>query len=182
MRSAERVPHTHVDPVQPSDWVRRWAELVARGPVIDIASGGGRHSLFFAERGFEVVAVDREAQAIPGVRFVQADLENGPWPFAGQRFGAIVVTNYLHRALFPTLEGALEEEGVLIYETFMVGNENFGRPANPAFLLREGELLQALPGLMPIAFEQGYVERPKPAMIQRLCATRGHIGRVRIAP
>ncbi|TMG75803.1 MAG: methyltransferase domain-containing protein [Betaproteobacteria bacterium] len=162
--------------------MRRWAELVTRGPVLDVASGGGRHALLFAERGFEVVAVDRDAQAIAGVRSVQADLESAPWPFAGQRFAAIVVTNYLHRPLFATLARALEEEGVLIYETFMAGNEKFGRPANPAFLLREGELLQALPGLTPIAFEQGYVERPKAAMIQRLCATRGHIGRVRIAP
>jgi len=150
--------------------------------VLDVACGAGRHARLFAARGLDVVAVDRDAQDIPGVRFVQADLESGPWPFAGQRFAAIVVTNYLHRPLFPTLEGALEEAGVLIYETFMVGNEKFGRPANPAFLLRQGVLLQALPGLTPIAFEQGYVERPKAAMIQRLCATRGHIGRVRIAP
>jgi SAM-dependent methyltransferase len=163
--------------------VRRWADLVARGPVLDVASGAGRHSLFFAERGLEVVSVDREPQSIPGVRFVQADLEGGgAWPFAGQRFAAIIVTNYLHRPLFAALEAALAEEGVLIYETFMVGNEKFGRPSNPAFLLREGELLQAFPALTPVAFEQGYVERPKPAMTQRLCARRGHIGQVRIAP
>jgi SAM-dependent methyltransferase len=162
--------------------VRRWAELVTAGPVLDVASGSGRHAILFAERGLEVVAVDREAQAIPGVRFVQADLEGGAWPFGGQRFAAIVVTNYLHRPLFPRIEGALEEEGVLIYETFMVGNEKFGRPSNPAFLLKPGELLEALRALEPIAFEQGYVERPKPAMIQRLCARRGHIGRARIAP
>jgi SAM-dependent methyltransferase len=172
----------HSDPLQPSGWVRRWAELVTRGPVLDVAAGGGRHAILFAERGLEVVAVDREAQSIPGVRFVQADLEGGgAWPFAGQRFAAIVVTNYLHRPLLPTLEGALAEGGVLIYETFMVGNEEFGRPSNPAFLLRPGELLQAFRGLTPIAFEQGYVERPKPAMIQRLCARRGHIGQVKIA-
>jgi SAM-dependent methyltransferase len=172
----------HEDPLAPSPWVRRWAELVTRGPVLDVACGAGRHAILFAERGLEVVAVDRDPQQIPGVRFVQADLERGPWPFADQRFAAIVVTNYLHRPLFPALQGALAEEGVLIYETFMVGNEMFGRPANPAFLLREGELLQAFRDLTPIAFEQGTVERPKPAMIQRLCAARGHIGRVRIAP
>jgi len=171
----------HTDPDLPSDWVRRWAELVTRGPVLDVASGSGRHAILFAERGLEVVAVDREAQSIAGVRFVQADLEGGgAWPFAGQRFAAIIVTNYLHRPLFPTLERALAEEGVLIYETFMTGNEKFGRPSNPAFLLKPGELLEAFSGLTPIAFEQGYVERPKPAMIQRLCATRGHIGSVRI--
>jgi len=162
--------------------VRRWADLVTRGPVLDVASGGGRHVVLFAERGLEVVAVDREAQAISGVRFVRADLEGGDaWPFAGQRFAAIVVTNYLHRPLLPTIQDALAEEGVLIYETFMVGNEKFGRPSNPAFLLQPGELLQAFRALEPVAFEQGYVERPKPAMIQRLCARRGHMGRDRIA-
>ena len=103
----------------PSEWVRRWADLVARGPVLDVASGAGRHAIFFAERGLEVVAVDREPQSIPGARFVQADLEGGPWPFAGQRFAAIVVTNYLHRPLFSAIEAALAEEGVLMYETFM---------------------------------------------------------------
>ena len=162
--------------------MRRWADLVTRGPVLDVASGGGRHAVLFAERGLEVVAVDREAQAISGVRFVRADLEGGDaWPFAGQRFAAIVVTNYLHRPLLPTIQDALAEEGVLIYETFMVGNEKFGRPSNPAFLLQPGELLQAFRALEPVAFEQGYVERPKPAMIQRLCARRGHMGRDRIA-
>ena len=165
----------------PSEWVRRWSELVTRGPVLDIAAGAGRHSILFAERGLEVVAVDREPQTIPGVRFVQADLEGSAWPFAGQRFAAIIVTNYLHRPLFPAIEAALEEEGIVIYETFMVGNEKFGRPSNPAFLLQPGELLQAFHGLTPIAFEQGCVERPKPAMIQRLCARRGHVGQVRIA-
>jgi SAM-dependent methyltransferase len=150
--------------------------------VLDIACGAGRHAVLFAERGLEVVAVDREPQLIPGAQFVQADLEGGPWPFAGQRFAAIVVTNYLHRPLFPAIEAALADGGVLIYETFMVGNEKFGRPSNPAFLLREAELLQAFRGLTPLAFEQGYVERPKAAMIQRLCARRGRIGQVKIAP
>ena len=131
----------HKDIDQPSDWVRRWADLVTRGPVLDVASGGGRHAKFFAQRGLAVVAVDREAQSIPGVRFVQADLEGGgAWPFAGQRFAAIVVTNYLHRPLLPTLEGALAEEGVFLYETFMVGNEKYGRPSNPAFFPIAGPL------------------------------------------
>jgi SAM-dependent methyltransferase len=166
----------------PSDWVLRWADLITAGPVLDVASGAGRHALFFAERGLEVIAVDRERQEIPGARFVQADIEAGPWPFTGQRFAAIVVANYLHRPLFTVLENALADEGVLLYETFMVGNEKFGRPSNPAFLLEAGELLRAFGRLQPIAFEQGYVERPKPAMIQRLCARRGQVGTVRIRP
>lgn len=160
----------------------RWAALVERGPVLDVACGAGRHARLFAGRGLEVVAVDREQQYIPGVRFVRADLEGAPWPLGTERYAAIVVTNYLHRPLFAKLEAALAEEGVLIYETFMVGNEKYGRPGNPAFLLQPGELLQAFRGLTPVAFEQGYVETPKPAVIQRLCARRGHMGSVKIAP
>ena len=150
--------------------------------MLDVACGAGRHARLFAERGLDVVAVDREPQQIPGVRFVQADLEGAPWPFGAERYAAIVVTNYLHRPLLARLEAALAEQGLLLYETFMVGNEKYGRPSNPAFLLQPGELLQAFRGLTPIAFEQGYVDAPKPAMIQRLCARRGHMGSARIAP
>ncbi|HEX7053305.1 MAG TPA: methyltransferase domain-containing protein [Burkholderiales bacterium] len=163
-----------------SDWVRRWAPLVTRGPVLDVACGGGRHARLFLRKRVPVVAVDREPQAIPGAEFVQADLEAGPWPFPGRRFAAVVVTNYLHRPLLPRLQASLEEGGVLIYETFMVGNERFGRPSNPAFLLRPGELLAAFAELEPLAFEQGRVERPRPAVVQRLCARKGPAGEVRI--
>ena len=164
-----------------SEWVQRWAHLVERGPVLDVASGEGRHAAFFAERGFEVVAVDREEQKISGVAFVKADLEDGsPWPFAGKRFAAIVVANYLHRPLFPRLAESLDEGGVLIYETFMLGNERYGRPSNPNFLLRPGELLEAFGALTVVAFEQGTVARPKTAAVQRICVIRGVAGSVRI--
>jgi SAM-dependent methyltransferase len=160
-------------PESPSDWVVRCAPLVIRGPVLDVASGPGRHARLFAARGLEVVAVDRERHEIPGVRFVHADLGNGtPWPFAGQRFSAIVVTNYLHRPLFKSIEDSLGEGGVLIYETFMIGNERFGRPSNPDFLLREGELVQAFSSLEVLVFEEGEVARPKPAVTQRICAIK----------
>ena len=171
----------HSEHLPPSAWVERWAPLVARGPVLDVASGSGRHARVFAGRGLEVVAVDRDPQPVPGVRLVRADLEDGgPWPFAGQRFAAIVVTNYLHRPLMKTLEEALDDQGVLIYETFMLGNEKFGKPSNPAFLLRPGELLEAFAALTVLGFEQGIVERPKPAAVQRLCARRGDIEGVKI--
>ena len=163
--------------LDPSPWVLRWAPLVTRGPVLDVASGSGRHSRVFA--GLEVIAVDRDAQSIPGVRFVRADLEDGsPWPFAGQRFGGIVVTNYLHRPLLPVLAQSLAEQGVLIYETFMAGNEKFGKPSNPDFLLRPGELLQAFAQLAVVAFEQGDTGK---SVVQRLCAIRGAANSVRIA-
>lgn len=158
------------DIVAPSEWVVRWAPRITQGTVLDLACGYGRHARLFLERKLKVVAVDREPQDIPGARFVQADVENGPWPLAGEQFEGIVVTNYLHRPLFPVLKESLREGGVLIYETFMVGNEKFGRPSNPAFLLRTGELLAAFAGLRIVGFEEGEVREPKPAVIQRLCA------------
>ena len=165
----------------PSPWIVRWAPLVERGPVLDVACGSGRHARLFVGLGAEVIAVDREPQRIEGARFVQADLEAAPWPFAGQRFAAIVVTNYLHRPLLPILEASVDDGGVLIYETFMVGNERYGRPSNPDFLLRPGELLRAFAALTVVAFEQGRVEHPKHALVQRICALRADAGSVRIA-
>ena len=159
--------------IEPSAWVVRWAPLITGGTVLDVACGGGRHASFFLGKGLKVVAVDREPQQIPGTRFIQADLEDGsPWPLPGERFEAVVVTNYLNRPLFPRLLESLSPGGVLIYETFMLGNERFGKPSNPAFLLRPGELLEAFKELSLEGFEEGEVAEPKPAMIQRLCAVR----------
>ena len=166
----------------PSRWVRRFAPLVAPGGrVLDLACGSGRHSLFLAAEGFRVEAVDRDAAAIaalapldPRVSARVADIEGGPWPYYGHVFDAVVVTNYLFRPLLPLIMNALDLNGVLIYETFMVGNERFGKPSNPAFLLRQGELLDVLrPKLNVVAFEQGEVELPRPAVVQRICAVRG---------
>lgn len=166
---------------EPSDWVRRWAALIEPGgAVLDVAAGHGRHARLFAVRGHPVEAVDRDAQAlsalhdVPGIVTRRADLEDGAWPYRGRRFAAVVVTNYLHRPLLPLLIDALAANGILIYETFALGNERFGRPANPAFLLRPGELLEAVQGrLRVIAYEDLQVERPKPALVQRICAQRG---------
>jgi len=154
-------------------WVTRWAPLIPSGSVLDLACGSGRHARLLAGLGYSVTAVDREPHSMPGVRFIHADLEDGsPWPLPAARFQGIVVSNYLHRPLFPVLMQSLAPGGVLLYETFMLGNERYGKPSNPAFLLRPGELWQAFAGLHLIAFEQGYAAQPKPAMLQRLCAAR----------
>lgn len=161
----------------PSPWVTRWAGLIPPGGrVLDVAAGEGRHARYLADLGHAVEAVDRDAEALasaagPGIVTRQADLENGPWPYAGAAFDGIVVCNYLWRPLLPRILEALAPGGVLIYETFAVGNERHGRPSNPDFLLRPGELLEAVRGrLAVVAFEQGFVPRPKPAVVQRICA------------
>lgn len=168
----------------PSEWVCRFAPLIVTGGrVVDVACGHGRHARHLRDCGLSVVAIDRDAQALEslrglvGIEPVAADLESGTWPFPSGTFDAVVVTNYLWRPLLQHLVAALREGGVLIYETFALGNENFGRPANPDFLLRRNELLDWLtPQLEVVAFEQGLVTRPKPAVVQRICATRERRG------
>ena len=157
----------------PSPWVARWAGLIPQGDVLDVACGSGRHARFLAGLGYSVTALDREPQVLESVRFIRTDLEDGsPWPLSGERFQGVVVANYLHRPLFPLLMSSLVPGGVLLYETFMLGNERYGKPSNPAFLLRPGELWLAFPGLQVIAFEQGTAALPKAAVMQRLCAVR----------
>lgn len=162
----------------PSPWVRRFASLIApRGAVLDVACGTGRHARLLARMGYRVEAVDRDSKLLevlagePGVSTRVADLEGDVWPFQAAAFDGVIVTNYLHRPVFPALMAALRPDGVLIYETFMVGNENFGKPSNPDFLLKPNELLELVSNrLVVVAFEQGRVQSPKPACIQRICA------------
>jgi SAM-dependent methyltransferase len=162
----------------PSSWIVQWAGLIAPGvAVLDVAAGGGRHSRFFADRGHRVTALDRDTGALAtysGIEIVQADLEDGsPWPLPGRSFGAVVVTNYLHRPLFPLLLDALAPGGVLLYETFMEGNERFGRPSRPEFLLKDGELLDLARGRLAVtAYEARMISEPKMAMVQRIAARR----------
>jgi SAM-dependent methyltransferase len=179
MSTSHRSPVTSHGIEAPSAWVVRWASRVPQGGrVLDVACGSGRHARYFAARGCLVEAVDRDPVAlaglsgIPGVIACCADIESGPWPYEGRRFAGIVVTNYLHRPLFPRLLASLAPEGVLIYETFAAGNERYGRPSNPAFLLQPGELQEIVRDrLQVVAFEDQFVSEPKPAMIQRICAT-----------
>ncbi len=164
---------------QVSAWVERYAPLVPPGEVLDLACGGGRHARHLAALGHPVTALDRDPEALalaagPGITTVEYDLEQegAAWPFGPGRFAGIVVTHYLHRPLMAQLASSLAPDGVLIYETFSIGNEEFGKPSNPAFLLARGELLELArqAGLRVLAFEEGYAAAPKPAMLQRLCA------------
>jgi hypothetical protein len=136
------------------------------------------------QSGYQVVAADRDTTELrqafsqdSGCEIKELDLEDGgPWRL-GDGYDGIVVTNYLWRSLLPHLAAALAPQGVLIYETFMLGNERLGRPNNPDFLLRPGELLAAyIDRLAIVAFEQGAITTPRPAVIQRLAAVKGEVG------
>ena len=165
-------PHTPLD--RPSPWVARFLPLIPAGrPILDVAAGGGRHARAAIAQGLRVTAVDRDVSGLADLaasaEIVEADLEGGPWPFAGRRFAGVIVTNYLHRPLFPNLVAAVAEGGALIYETFAQGNEAFGKPSNPNFLLAPGELLDAVRGVLTVvAYEHGQVETPRRAVIQRI--------------
>lgn len=163
---------------KPSAWVERHASLIPpQGRVLDVAAGSGRNARWLAAQGWQVEAVDKDQAALlsmqnsPGIRTRIADIENGPWPYLGQKFDGIVVCRYLHRPLFPALIENLSAVGILIYETFMLGHEAYGRPKNPDFLLRPNELLDVfVPPLIPVAFEQGF-DPSQQAVVQRICLT-----------
>jgi SAM-dependent methyltransferase len=167
---------------QPSDWVQRWTHLLKPAArALDLAAGRGRHTRWLQAQGHRVLALDRDAEALAaidglklaGVQTLTADLEAGAWPLVDQRFDVVLVTNYLWRPLLPTLVQSLAPGGVLIYETFAVGNETVGKPSRPDFLLRPGELLQVCRGLHVVAFEDGYI--PPPAserFVQRIVAVQ----------
>ena len=162
----------------PSPWIARWSHLLPPGcEVLDVACGSGRHLQWFAPRGHTVVGVDLDIAAararLPDAQLVQADIENGPWPFTtldGPRpFGAIVVTNYLWRPLLPILLQSLAPGGLLLYETFAAGNETVGRPARADFLLQAGELLRVCATLQVVAYENGFASNPD-RFVQRIAA------------
>ncbi len=174
---------SHPETLEPSPWVARFMPLVPQsGEILDLACGGGRHSRLALDSGYRAVAADRDVSGLEDLRdntsleLIETDLEAAD-PFApggtlhGRTFSGIVVTNYLHRPILPRLMAALTDDGVLIYETFAAGNELYGHPRNPDYLLRPGELLEvARNGVQIVAYEHGLIHDPRDAVVQRLCA------------
>lgn len=166
----------------PSPWVTRFAPMAPKLlPVLDVACGDGRHTRYFRKRGLRVTATDIDLAGImdldsdDGVELINRDLEDGSiWAFGTQTFGTVVVTNYLHRPLLSPLVATVAHGGILIYETFALGNEAHGGPSNPDYLLRAGELIDMVRGkLQIVAYEHGRIEHPAPAVVQRICAING---------
>jgi SAM-dependent methyltransferase len=169
-------------PDEPSDWVRRWSHLAKpQGRMLDIACGQGRHMAWFASRGMQVTGIDRSFDAVEAAgRFgagIQADIENAAWPLMQygiqatqpRQFDVVVVTNYLWRALFPVILQSVAPGGLLLYETFAVGNETLGKPSRPDFLLQPKELLRVCDGWHIVAYENGFLSPPD-RFAQRIAA------------
>ncbi len=160
-----------------SDWVRRFApEVAAGGAVLDLACGSGRHGRLFLEAGHRVSFLDRDLSGVadlkdaPNVELIEADIEAGPWPLDSRAFAAVIVTNYLWRPLYPQIVNAVQPGGLLVYETFLRGNERFGKPRNPDHLLVPHELVRLCQDAFEIrAFEQGEMNG---SLKQRICAER----------
>lgn len=187
--STKDAQRMHAD-MQPSPWVVAFTELIGGGPdggdpadtpVLDVACGRGRHSRFFLDRGHPVTAVDRDISGLadihrePRLTIIEADLEDPAqgWPLGEARFAGVIVTNYLWRPLIPSILRAVDDGGVLLYETFAVGNEAFGPPSNPDYLVHEGELLVLVQDkLSVVAYQHGIVTRPRSAVVQSICARR----------
>jgi SAM-dependent methyltransferase len=181
--------------VAPSDWVKRFISLIPqteKGFVLDLACGSGRHSQLALEQGYQVLAVDLNTspilelkQSLPmhlqnRLQVLEFDLETPDFPLVPEAYpiDGVIVTNYLYRPHIQQFLDLILPSGVIIYETFALGNEQFGKPSNPAFLLQKDELwqyIQARNDFSVVSFEQGYLERPKPAMIQRICAVKRNI-------
>lgn len=187
------ITHSTISPV--SDWVKRFIHLIPQseeGYVIDLACGNGRHSVFALEQGLKVLAIDLQTGPIEELKqhlsidlqnrleIMALDLEQSEFPVFNQDLvvHGVIVTNYLHRPHFQRILDLLAPSGIFLYETFAVGNEQFGKPSNSAFLLQKDELwqyIQSRNDFSVVSFEQGYLERPKPAMIQRICAVKQNI-------
>ncbi|MEG3618183.1 class I SAM-dependent methyltransferase [Magnetovibrio sp. PR-2] len=170
----------HLKVSEPSPWVIRWALLADHhGSILDLAAGNGRHGRLMLGLGCHVTFLDRDTVALrdlkehPKAKVVEADLEDAiPWPLEGETFDAIIVVNYLHRPLFDKIIAALNPGGILIYETFALGNEDYARPRNPDHLLKSGELLELVQGkLQVVGYEHGLIKSTDiPGVKQRLCA------------
>ena len=164
----------------PSPFILKYLpKIKTGGTVLDLACGKGRHTRVCLERGFEVTAVDIDTQGLDdlagtdGLCIITADLEHAPWPLGEAAFDAVIVSNYLWRPLFQNIRDAVAPGGLVLYETFAAGNERYGKPSNPDFLLQEGELKQVFAeGFEPLLFEQVVEQAPAPAVRQRLAARK----------
>ena len=163
------------------DYQSLFDKRTLKGPILDLACGGGHNGIFLANGGLPVICCDTSTDALTrakqlatesGIRvnFWQVDLEGGEInPFSEEFFGGVLVFRYLHRPLIPCIKKSLKKEGILVYETFTVEQPKFGKPHNPNFLLKKGELLGWFEDWETIHHFEGIKENPKRAVAQIVC-------------
>ncbi|MDY0186868.1 MAG: methyltransferase domain-containing protein [Syntrophus sp. (in: bacteria)] len=150
------------------------------GPILDLACGAGQNGLFLAGLNLPVILADRSREALEEARrsaearglqvqFWEIDLETGENSLQEDYYRTIMVFRYLHRPLMPSLRQAIRRGGILIYETFTIEQPRYGRPHNPDFLLRPGELAGWFEDWEIIHSFEGLLENPTRAMAQLVC-------------
>lgn len=150
------------------------------GPVLDLACGDGHNGLYLAGLGLPVVLADRSREALEsaaqaavekGIRVTlqEVDLETGGNPLEEEAYRGILVFRYLHRPLIPCIKKGIQKGGLLIYETFTVEQSRYGRPHNPDFLLKPGELADWFQDWQVIHYFEGLLENPTRAAAQIVC-------------
>lgn len=160
-----------------SDWLKRWSHVFkSQSCILDLACGWGRHALWLRSLGMDVLALDRDEEALAhlkalGIQTLKADLENAPWPLSPTQFDGIVVNNYLWRALWPHLLASVKAGGFVIYETFCEGHQAYGKPSRSDFLLQSGELLQVFKDFKILGYEEGLLAQPT-RYVQRIIAQK----------
>lgn len=176
---------------KPAPFLVEQLHRLPKGRALDVAAGGGRHSLFLAARGYEVEAIDRDEasmshiataatkNALPPIKTRAVDLEQ-PAPFdpgfGHETYDVVLVFFYLHRSLFPFLMDALRPGGVLLYETFTIDNYmHHKHPRRWEFCLAHNELLRMTSTLQILHYDEGAhdgVEGPRSTYTAQLVAQK----------
>jgi tellurite methyltransferase len=163
--------HIHESSFEPALFLVENVELLPRGRVLDLAMGNGRNAIYLAEAGFKVEGVDRSPEAVnmalqssreAGVSIEAriADLENN-YQIEKDAYDVIICFNYLQRSLIPQIKDGVRWRGMVVYETFIVDQINFGQPHNPDYLLEHNELLDMFREFRCLRYREGIIENRK---------------------
>lgn len=161
----------HANGVEPAQFLVENLELLPEGRALDVAMGNGRNTIYLAKAGFEVEGVDISAEAVSAaleaageagvmIKALVVDLEKG-YQIKDEVYDVIVCFNYLQRSLIPQMKSGLRYGGMIVYETFIVDQAQFGKPRNPDYLLKHNELLDMFREFRCLRYREGIFEGPR---------------------
>lgn len=157
----------HYDhPAEPSRFLVENIALLTPGRALDVAMGAGRNAVYLAQMGFTVTGVDISPESVEqssknareagtGIEAVIGDLENGDYRIQPDAWDLIICFNYLHRPLIPSMRNGVRPGGMIVYETYLIDQQQFGRPHNPDFLLDHNELLDMFRDFRVLRYHEG---------------------------